>query len=181
MYYKFLANSPNTQSTTLSTFSNKDKITYIKNANINFLKAKELTQSDYSVYIEHARFLAINTTDKRRTLINWFDCLEINNKDPEPYMNIIHLIMQDNFITTIEYSYFSTFLTNAIKYIPDNKYLLCSVASFFEKKAILKKHVHCFKSIRVRSRKPKILYNVGLMAAKSENLQADCEKYFLNH
>ena len=130
MYYKFLANSPNTQSTALSTFSNKDKIAYIKNANVNFLKAKELTQSDYSVYIEHARFLAINTTDKRRALINWFDCLEINNKDPEPYMNIIHLIMQDNFITTIEYSYFSTFLTNAIKYIPDNKYLLCSCGEF---------------------------------------------------
>ena len=180
MYYKFLANSPNTQSTTLSTFSNKNKIAYIKNANVNFLKAKELTQTDYSVYIEHARFLAINTTDKRHILINWFDCLEINNKDPEPYMNIIHLIMQDNFITTIEYSHFSTFLTNSIKYIPDNKYLLCSVASFFEKKEDLKKACPLFlKALELDPENPKILYNVGLMAAKSENLQSDCEKYFL--
>ena len=88
--------------------------------------------------------------------------------------------MQDNFITTIEYSHFTTFLTNAIKYIPDNKYLLCSVASFFEKKEDLKKACPLFlKALELDPENPKILYNVGLMAAKSENLQSDCEKYFL--
>ena len=88
--------------------------------------------------------------------------------------------MQDNFITTIEYSHFSTFLTNSIKYIPDNKYLLCSVASFFEKKEDLKKACPLFlKALELDPENPKILYNVGLMAAKSENLQSDCEKYFI--
>ena len=155
------------------------------------------TSTDYSVHLNYAKFLSRYGTHKS-CFLQWINCLKINQDCIFSYVNIIHLLIIDNFIikdTTFlkgkkipfekqtkqqqNYSRLDSFLLNITNRITDNVSLYGSVASYFEYRGNDEMVMSLYqKALTIEPNNPDLLFNTGLMAAKSLNLSHNCEAYF---
>mgnify|MGYP001338228074 CR=1 FL=1 len=155
------------------------------------------TSTDYSVHLNYAKFLSRYGTHKT-CFLQWINCLKINQECIYSYVNIIHLLITDGFIikdtTTSKgkkipfekqtkqqqnYSRLDDFLLNITNRVSDNIALYGSVASYFEYRGNDEMVMNLYqKALQISPNNPDLLYNTGLMAAKSLNLSHNCEGYF---
>jgi len=131
------------------------------------------------ILIDCGQLFCFSSSNKSLLLNHWLYCIHVDMKRPEPYVNIIEMLLQDKFVYTQDLNQINKLFELGISYNSKDYVLIGTVARFYEYQDDHENALNLyFKSLKLEPNNPQILHNTGLVIAKSQNRPQDCENYF---
>ena len=136
-------------------------------------------KKDIDILVNCGKFLHCTLLDTSIVLNHWLYCIHFDKTRPEPYVNIIELLLADKFVFTQNLNEINQLLEAGLSYNLNDYIFIGTLARFYEYQEEHEKAInYYFRALKIAPNNPQLLHNTGLIIAKSQNRPDDCEKYF---